>query len=94
MGYSSSLCGVFSLAWLLLLQSMGSLVTPLRQSALRHVESSQTRDRTHVPCISRQILDHWTTREVPRHAFTTVFLGYLISIKKNREFELIAQDSA
>ena len=27
--------------------------------------SSPTRDRTHVPCIGRQILDHWTTREVP-----------------------------
>ena len=27
--------------------------------------SSPTRDRTHVPCIGRQILNHWTTREVP-----------------------------
>ena len=26
---------------------------------------SQTRDQTHVPCIGRQILNHWTTREVP-----------------------------
>ena len=26
--------------------------------------SSQTRDRTRVPCISRQILNHWTTCEV------------------------------
>ena len=30
------------------------------------VESSWTRDLTHVPCIVRQILNHWTTREVPR----------------------------
>ena len=29
-----------------------------------HVESSQTRDRTHFPCIGRQILNHRTTREV------------------------------
>ena len=29
-----------------------------------HVESSQTRDGTGVPCIGRQILKHWTTREV------------------------------
>ena len=29
-----------------------------------HVESSQTRDGTRVPCIGRQILKHWTTREV------------------------------
>ena len=28
--------------------------------------SSQTRDRTLIPCIERQILNPWTTREVPR----------------------------
>ena len=28
--------------------------------------SSPTRDRTHVPCIGRRILNHWTTRKVPR----------------------------
>ena len=27
--------------------------------------SSLTRDRTRVPCIGRQIVYHWTTREVP-----------------------------
>ena len=26
--------------------------------------SCWTRDQTHVPCVSRQILNHWTTREV------------------------------
>ena len=30
-----------------------------------HMESSGTRDRTHVPCIGRQILIHSTTREAP-----------------------------
>ena len=25
-----------------------------------------TRDQTHVPCIGRQILNHWSTREVPK----------------------------
>ena len=30
-----------------------------------HVGSSQTRARTHVPCIGRQILNHCTTREAP-----------------------------
>ena len=29
------------------------------------VESPQTRDQTRVPCIGRQILNHWATREVP-----------------------------
>ena len=34
--------------------------------ALRHVGSSRTRARTHVPCISRrQILNHCATREAP-----------------------------
>ena len=27
--------------------------------------SSPDRDQTHVPCISRQVLNHWTMREVP-----------------------------
>ena len=30
-----------------------------------HVRSSGTRDETGVPCIARQILNHWTTREAP-----------------------------
>ena len=30
-----------------------------------HVGSSQTRDRTRIPCIGRQILNPWPTREVP-----------------------------
>ena len=33
--------------------------------APRHVGSSQTRARTRVPCISRQILNHCATREAP-----------------------------
>ena len=46
-----------------MLQSTGSrhmgLVVP------RHMGSFQTRDQTHVLCIGRQILNHWTIREVP-----------------------------
>ena len=34
--------------------------------APRHAGSSQTRARTRVPCIGRQILNHCTTREAPR----------------------------
>ena len=37
--------------------SSGALV------ALRHVGSSQTRNQVCVPCIKRQILNHWITRE-------------------------------
>ena len=39
------------------------LVTPW------HVGSSQTRARTHVPCSSRQILNHCATREAPYKIF-------------------------
>ena len=36
-------------------------------AAPQHVGSSQTSDQTQcsVPCIARQILNHWTTRETP-----------------------------
>ena len=34
--------------------------------------SSPTRDRTCVPCLGRQILYHWTTREVPYTYFWSV----------------------
>ena len=42
--------------------------------APRHVGSSQTRARTRVPCIGRQILNHCATREAPSNAFLTNFL--------------------
>ena len=35
--------------------------------APQHVDSSQTRYRTHALCTGRQILNHWTTREVPEY---------------------------
>ena len=38
-----------------------------------HVGSSQTRARTRVPCIGRQILNHCATREAPRISFIFVF---------------------
>ena len=37
--------------------------------APRHVGSSQTRDRTHVPCTGRRILNLWTAREVQITSF-------------------------
>ena len=45
------------------IQASGVVIYGL--SCLEAHESSRTRDRTHVPCIGRQILNHWTTREVP-----------------------------
>ena len=40
--------------------------------ALWHVESSQTRDWTHVPCICRWILYHWATQEAPLLIFLNI----------------------
>ena len=37
--------------------------------ALQHVEASQTRDRTHVPCIGRWIFNHGTTSDILEHIF-------------------------
>ena len=38
-------------------------------AAVRHMESSLTRGQVHVPCIGRQVLSHWTTREVQTLVF-------------------------
>ena len=60
-------CLGFSLQWLLLLWSMGSMAR--RLSRLEAVESSQTRDWTHVPYTGGRTLNHWTTREVQKVIF-------------------------
>ena len=36
-----------------------------------HVGSSRARDRTLVPCTGKQVLNHWTTREVPQNLTNT-----------------------
>ena len=41
--------------------------------AQRHVGSSQTRARTRVPCIGRQILNHCATREAPLFCFDSCY---------------------
>ena len=45
--------------------------------APRHVGSSQTRARTRVPCIGRQILNHCTTREALQFLKVNPFEGRL-----------------
>ena len=76
----SSLC-VDLLQWRPLLQSAGSRGHWLQWSQLtvlvapQHVGSSLTRDWICVPCISRQILKHWTTREVQRMIFRNQDMG-------------------
>ena len=42
-----------------------------------HVESLQTRDWTHVPCIGRWIRNHWATREVPPKYFKSPLIQWI-----------------
>ena len=52
--------------------------------ALLHVKSSQTRDRTPVPCIGRQVFNHWTIREIPRLLFDYgIPSGILVGVHQN-----------
>ena len=61
-GFSS--CGMWAQQlWLLGSRAQAQQLWHVGLVAPRHVESSGTRDQTHVPCISRQILNHQTTRE-------------------------------
>ena len=46
--------------------------------ALRHVGSSQTRDRTSVPSIGRWILNHYATREVQHYIFLIFFFIFTL----------------
>ena len=59
-------------------QALGSWTRSLWGSGLvapQHVGSSWTTDRTGVPCIARQILNHWTNREAPVVNFYAYFLS-------------------
>ena len=76
-GHSWLWCEVFSLRWLLLLQSMGSRCVGLVAS--QYVESSHTRNQTRVPCIGRPIPKHWTTREVLTRLMLKCLLSSLVA---------------
>ena len=52
-------------------------------AASQHVGSSRTRDRTCIPCISRQTLNHRATREVQY----TVFCDWLPSLSMSNVFK-------
>ena len=43
--------------------------------------SSLTRDLTHTPCIGKQVLNHWTTKEV--HVFWIILVALLMDVEKN-----------
>ena len=48
--------------------------------------SSPTRDQTHVPCTGRQILNHWTTREVPLILLLNVYIN--LNLHHHHAFEI------
>ena len=71
------------LSWgLLLLQHKGLIVAP------QQVGSYQTRDRTRVPCASRQVLHHRTTKDVLDFCFdfsvSLLTLGLEITVKLSK----------
>ena len=63
-GAGASHCGGFSC--FTRSRCMDSVVGVHGLGAPWRVESSQTRDQAHVPCIGKQILIYCTTREVPK----------------------------
>ena len=54
--------------------------------ALQHVKSSQTRVQTQVLCTGRQILNHWTTREI--HAVVLICILFIQYFKTEATFSL------
>ena len=54
--------------------------------APQHVGSSQTRDQTCVPCTGRQILNHWTTREVKLKCSITSGMWNMASVTEGLNF--------
>ena len=66
----ANLCCGFSRCGTQAIGHVGSVVVLHGLVALQYVESSWTREQTHVPCIGRQRLNHWTTKEVYHHSFS------------------------
>ena len=75
-GYSSLQCVGCSLQWFLLLQSTSSGHLGFISCVPRYVETSWTRDQIQAPCVGRQILYHWATREALLYFFCIVWLLY------------------
>ena len=55
-------------------------------AAPKHVESSWTRDWTPVPCIGRQIFNHWPTKEVQKFY---LFFSFSLRILFNKIFTIL-----
>ena len=59
-------------------QSLAQWLRHMGLVAPWHVGSSQTRNRTSVPFIARQVLNHWITREAPSWVSQKIKLGLWI----------------
>ena len=71
------LCWVFVAVLRLLIAVASLVVEGVRASGVAWAQlphgtwdlNSLTRDQSHVPCIARRILSHWTTREILNKSF-------------------------
>ena len=52
------------------------------------INNSSIRDRTHVPCVGRWILNHWTAREVPENLFIFLMNWHIVSVSKIRIYKV------
>ena len=90
----ASLCNDFSCcrAWALVWMGFINWHTDL--VALRHVRSSQTRDQSCVPCIDRQILNHWTIKKVLWECFILILKKQKLRFRevKCSEVKKLSQD--
>ena len=86
MGFSS--CGIRAQQlWIAGSRAQAQQLWCTGLAAPQHVGSSQTRARTRVLCTGRQILNHCSTREVPKMSIsikiTTGFIWNLTSLSQN-----------
>ena len=70
-GLQSTWSSVVVALGLSLVVAMGFMAHGLSYSMARGTwnPNSLTRDRTRIPCVARQILNQWTTREAPGRYF-------------------------
>ena len=73
-------CGGFSFCRVQALEHVGSVVVARGLVAPKHVESSQTGNRTQVSCIGRWILNHCATREVQRALYCLRYLHRFLGL--------------
>ena len=95
-GYSLVAVGGLLTVVRLSLQSMGSRAQYLWCTGLvapRQVRSSPTRDWTHLLQIGRQILNYWTTREVPGSWYLLTTFTHFPHLHPLATTELLAEFS-